>query len=378
MCAPPFVENPAAGGYQLYGSEASYFTGKVRAYLHYKRIPFTEYPNSPENYRTVIMPRVGWRVIPVVVTPEGETLQDSSDIIDALEIRYSNAPVYPATTRQRLTALLLAVYGDEWLKLPAMHYRWAKNYDFIISEFGRMAAPQLTGEAQREVALAVAKPFAGSLPFLGVTPATQAAIEKSYEALLGELDRHFAAHDYLLGTRPSIGDFGLIGPLYAHLYRDPASGELMKRVAPNAAHWVERMMAPPHPREGDFLARDEVPATLVPVLQRMMREMLPVLVSTAHHFESWVAGHPDAGTASGEIPRTIGMHDFLIEGVKEKRAIFPFDLWMLQRPLDFIARLEPDQRLSAAALLAELGGESLMEFPAFPRLTRRNFRLALA
>lgn len=378
MSEYPLVRDLMPGEYQLYGSEVSYFTGKVRAYLRYKRIPFTQYPNSPENYRTVIVPRVGWRVIPVVVTPEGETLQDSSDIIDALEIRFPQAPVYPAATRQRLAALLLEVYGDEWLKLPAMHYRWAKNYDFIIAEFGKMVAPQLTGEAQRDAAIAASKPFAGSLPFLGVTPATQAAIEKSYESLLGELDQHFSNHEFLFGSRPSIGDFGLIGPLYAHLYRDPASGELMKRVAPHTAQWVERMMKPPHPNGGDFLADDEIPATLIPILQRMMREMLPVLVSTAHHLQNWAAGHPGAKTGAEEILRAIGMHDFILEGVKEQRAIFPFDLWMLQRPLDCIAGLEAEQRPRAADLLADVGGETLMEFPVFPRLTRRNFRLALA
>lgn len=363
--------------YQLYGSEASYFTGKVRAYLRYKQIPFVEHPNSPENYRKVILPRVGWRVIPVVVTPDGDTLQDSSDIIDALELRFPRAPVYPTTTKQRLAALLLEVYGDEWLKLPAMHYRWARNYDFIISEFGRIAAPQLSGGAQRDAAIAASRSFAGALPFLGVTPATEAAIEKSYEALLGELDRHFAAHPFLFGTRPSIGDFGLIGPLYAHLYRDPASGELMRRIAPNVARWVEGMMTPPHPGGGELLAHDELPATVVPVLQRMMREMLPVLVSTARHFEEWVAAHPGARTGVEEIPRTIGTHDFILEGVKERRAIFPFDLWMLQRPLDCIAGLETKERQRAADLLAAVGGETLMEFPAFPRLTRRNFKLAL-
>ena len=378
MFATPRVRNPAAGEYQLYGSEVSYFTGKVRAYLRYKRIPFAECPNSPENYRTVIMPRVGWRVIPVVVTPEGETLQDSSDIIDALETRFPEALVYPATTHQRLAALLLEVYGDEWLKLPAMHYRWAKNYDFIISEFGKMVAPQLHGEAQREAAIAASRPFAGSLPLLGVTPVTEAAIEKSYESLLGELDCHFSNHEFLFGSRPSIGDFGLIGPLYAHLYRDPASGELMKRIAPKVALWVERMMKPPHPEGGEFLVHDEIPATLVPVLQRMMREMLPVLVSTAHHFQNWVAGHPGAKSGAEEIPRAIGMHDFVLEDVKETRAIFPFDLWMLQRPLDCVAGLGADRRQRAADLLANVGGEILMNFPAFPRLTRRNFKLALA
>ena len=32
-------------------------------------------------------------------------------------------------------------------------------------------------------------------------------------------------------SRPSIGDFGLVGPLYAHQYRDPASGDLITKAA---------------------------------------------------------------------------------------------------------------------------------------------------
>ncbi len=364
-------------GYTLYGSEPSYFSGKVRAYLRYKRIPFAEFLNTPDAYRKVILPRVGWPVIPVVITPEDETLQDSTDIIDALEVRFPAAPVYPQSVKQRLAALLLEVYGDEWLKIPAMHYRWNRNYDFAIAEFGKMSAPGKTIEEQHEAGLKISKPFAGALPFLGVTPKTEAAIEHSYKALLGELDRHFAVYEFLFGTKPSIGDFGLIGPLYAHQYRDPASGELMKSIAPNVVRWVNDMMKPPRPKEGEFLARDEVPETLIPVLARMMREMLPVLVSTAHHLQKWAEANPQA-QAGSEVPRAIGTHVFTLEDAKENRAIFPFDLWMLQRPLDLIAGLNEEDKLRAADLLRQSGGEPLMDFPTFPRLTRRNFKVALA
>ncbi|MGB3809850.1 MAG: glutathione S-transferase [Parvibaculum sp.] len=365
-------------GYTLYGAEPSYYSGKVRAYLRYKRIPFAEFLNTPDAYRSVILPRVGWPVIPVVITPEDETLQDSTEIIDELETRFPEAPIYPATVKQRLAALLLEVYADEWLKIPAMHYRWNRNYDFAIAEFGKMSAPGADAETQHAAGLKISKPFAGALPFLGVTPKTEAAIEQSYEGLLGELDKHFAVYEFLFGTRPSIGDFGLIGPLYAHQYRDPASGALMKSIAPNVARWVEGMMKPPHPKGGEFLPRDEVPETLIPVLARMMREMVPVLVSTAHHLQKWVDENPEDRRAGAEVPRAIGMHVFSLGDAKENRAIFPFDLWMLQRPLDYIANLEADDRLRAADLLRQAGGETLMEFPSFPRLTRRNFKIALA
>ncbi len=99
------------------------------------------------------------------------------------------------------------------------------------------------------------------------------------------------------GTRPSIGDFGLYGPLYAHQYRDPVSGALMKRIAPNVARWVERMSKPPRPKGGEFLANDDVPATLMPVLARIMREYLPVLLATAEAFNAHVAALTEADRA---------------------------------------------------------------------------------
>ena len=365
-------------GFELYGAEVSYFTGKIRAYLRYKKIPFVETVASREIYKTVIMPRVGWPVIPVMVTPEGETLQDTTDMIDALETRYPDPSVYPATPRQRFAALLLEVYGDEWLKIPAMHYRWTKNRDFAVTEFGRLSRPDLPEDAQREIGEETAKPFAGALPALGCTEVSGPAIEKSYEGLLGELEAHFSRHDYLFGSRPSIGDFGLIGPLYAHQYRDPASGELMKRVAPHVAKWVERMMKPPHPKEGEFLSGDEIPDTLIPVLQRVMREYLPVLLSTAENFKTFLAGHQEVATGEQELPRAIGFHEYTLEGVTASRAIFPFDLWMLQRPLDHLRGLEGAEREAVEKLLNMTGGEAMMTFPDYPRLTRRNFKLALA
>ncbi len=364
-------------GYTFYASEVSYFSGKVRAYLRYKRIPFSEMLNTREAYLNVILPRVGWPVIPVVVTPEDETLQDSTEIIDELERRFPTPSIYPSGPRQRLAALLLEVYGDEWLKLPAMHYRWNRNYDFAIAEFGAMQKPGATPEEQREAGLRISRPFAGALPFLGVTPKTESAIEESYLALLDELNVHFGTYEFLFGTRPSMGDFGLFGPLYAHQYRDPASGEIMKARAPHVARWVERMLIPPTPKGGEFLPRDEVPETLIPVLARMMREMVPVLVSTAHHLTHWRADTPDLVSGS-EVPRAIGTHVFTLGDAKENRAIFPFELWMLQRPLDYIASLEEDDKLRAADLLRQAGGETLMEFPSFPRLTRQNFKLVLA
>jgi hypothetical protein len=52
-----------------------------------------------------IRPRTGLNQIPVVVTPEDETLQDSSVILDEIERRFPEPPLYPATPRQKISAI---------------------------------------------------------------------------------------------------------------------------------------------------------------------------------------------------------------------------------------------------------------------------------
>lgn len=353
----------------LYGAEISYFTGKVRAYLRWAGIPFEEVLADAGVYRDIIVPGVGAAVIPVLRTPEGALLQDSTEIIDTLDARHGGRDgvpsVYPTGAVQRLVALLLETYGDEWLVIPAMHYRWHHNRDWAIAEFGALNAPQATPEEQRAIGAKRAVPFAAAAELLGATPPLHAAVEASYEALLGELDAHFARHAALLGGGATMADFGLIGPLYAHQYRDPASGALMRRLAPNVVRWVERLQFQPQGLRGALAAGDAIPDTLLPVLRRLAREMLPVLVDSAQRVAAWMAEHP------GEpLPRALGTHAFTLEGVQGQRIVRPYSLWMLQRVRDHLRALEGAERARAEALLQDIGAQALIHFPDPPRLAR--------
>jgi glutathione S-transferase len=355
----------AQNAYRLYGSPTSYYTGKVRAYLRWKNIPYNELLSDARAYEDVIVPRVGFRVIPVMVGPNDETLQDSTDIIDQLERRYGEPSVYPSAPRQKLAALLLEAYADEWLMIPAMHYRWHYNRDWIIREFGKTVAPDAPPEEQVRLGEKRAEFFSNAATLLGSTPDMHRAIETSYESLLAELDAHFALHPYLFGTRPSIADFGLFGPLYAHQYRDPWTGEHMRRLAPHLVQWVGRMLQPPQPLTGDFLPNDDVPETVLPILRRMMREQLPVLKDTARRVSEWIAAHP------GErIPRGLGMHDFTLEGHAGKRIVRPYALWMMQRARDYYRQLDDIARAAVDELLQQSGGESFQQFEDPPWLLR--------
>ena len=281
--------------------------------------------------------------------------------------------VYPEGAVQKLVALLLEVYGDEWLLLPAMHYRWTYNLDYILEEFGKMAAPDASGQEQRAIGERISAPFRGSLPFLGVNEATVPAIESWYEEFLKQLNVHLADYPYLFGSRPSIGDYGLMGPLYAHNYRDPASGNLMRRIAPDVTRWVD-LMNTPAPNSGHFLADDGVPDTLLPILTRMFADCIPTMVSTVHENARWLENNPDVE----ELPRSVGQHTIRIGDVTSTCAVRTFSQWMFQRPLAHYHSLKGDDRARADELLARAGGVEAMQTEITHPVARRNYKLVRA
>ncbi len=359
--------------HQLIGSEVSLYTGKLRCYLQNKKIPYQEILASAQIYQDVIIPRTGVKYIPVLITDDDRVLQDSTDIIDHLEARYPHSHVYPSSPCQKLVALLLEVFGDEWLVIPAMHYRWnfQENRDFAMAEFGRTTAPQVSKEQQISLGKKVATPFKGALPALGVMPHLIPAIEKSYLALLGDLNTHFLKYDYLLGKQPCIGDFGLIGPLYAHLYRDPLSGRLMKKHAPHVAAWVERMIKPATRNTG-FLPNDEIPNTLMPILERLFSELGPAITQTIEQVAAWGDKSDDE-----KIPRTIGELKFNIEGVEGTRLTFPYMQWMWQRVTDHYHDKNAPQNEMARLLSPINGALELLNTPIRHRVFRHNNKLRI-
>jgi glutathione S-transferase len=359
-------------GYVLIGTEASYFTGKARAYLRWKGVNYSERAATPEVYREIIQPRVGFSVIPVLLTPEDQVVQDTSDIIDHVEAREPGPSAYPSGPVQKLVSLLFELYADEWLVIPAMHYRWTYNEDWILAEFGRNAAPEASLEEQKQIGRLVGERFKAFVPRIGVSEETLSGIEAHYEGFLADFSAHLRRVPFLLGDRPSLGDFALYGPLYAHLYRDPHSGAQMKRLAPLVAEWVERMRGA-EVRSGHLLPGDEVPATLHPILKRQMSEQLPVLRDAAESLSEWAADQ----TAGARVPRQLGQHEFKIGGRQGERAIITFSLFRLKKVLDHYGSLTGAERAAADQLLEATGGLALAEMTLPCRLERREFRLVL-
>ncbi|PRP90007.1 hypothetical protein ENSA5_68890 [Enhygromyxa salina] len=369
--------------YRLIAAEVSLYSGKARAYLRYKQLPFEELFASRKVLQTIVRPKTGLTMIPVLLTPAGDAVQDTTAIIDYLEARHPERSVYPDTPVLRLASLLLELYGDEWLVMPAMHYRWhykRANMGLILSEFGEIVAPRLPKLLRPLAGLPIATYFGGNYGrALGINADNRDAIERSYEAFLVDFDAHLGEHPFLLGARPSVGDFGFMGPLYAHLYRDPAPGELMRRLAPRVAGWVERMNAPapggaPGGGAVGFVGSDEPPRSLDPIFRRLFTEHWPVVADTIAAVDRWVRAHPD----KPRISRFVGEHRFTIEGATTTRWIQSFTQWMAQRPLDAYEALAPEDRVRANRWLARVGGSGKLAVRPPTRVERVDNRLVPA
>ncbi|MGH7894824.1 MAG: glutathione S-transferase family protein [Candidatus Binatia bacterium] len=357
------------GYYRFYAAEPSYFSAKPRPALRYKRVPFDEILPTPEVYRDVIRPRTGLSQIPVLETPQHEVVQDSSVILDYLEARFPDPPLYPPTPVQKMVGLVLELYSDEFVILPGVHYRWSYPEsatkavaDFIASSGDRDGAAKLAQAVQMFTRM------------VGVLPETIPAIEAHTKELLLAFETHLATHPYVLGARPSLADCALMGPLYPHLSYDAVPGRLLREMAPGVCHWIERMNHPDRARFSDWVPHDAVPPTLRPLLDLAGRDGVPFVLDVARAFEKWA---DENAIHEGFLPRVVGMHRTRIRGVEIERITTPYTMWMVQRVTDAHRALAPAERAAVEAAFAGTGVELLLAYVPRRRVRRDPCRLVL-
>jgi len=358
--------------YTLFGTESSFYTAKVRAYLDWKRIHYQEVSSTLNVIKSVLLPNVNRAIVPVLQMPDGTFVQDSSDIIAALETRHPESTAWPAGPLQNFVSHLMELFADEWLIIPALHYRWNHNEEWTYREFGRSSIPDASEQQQFDFGQKQAQFFKDWLPEVGVDDVTIPGVEKSYEEFLGMLSVHLDQENYMFGGRPSYADFALYGPLYAHMYRDPESGKLMNRIAPLVSDWVERCRRGGN-RSGAFLSKDIVPQTLLPIFAYQMTEQLPVLLSTDEMLDEWALN-----AAPGQpLPRGFGTTAVTIGGCSGSCLGRSFPLYRLQQALDFYHAMQPTDQERADAYLDSVGGGALIGFSLSRRLKRSNSQLVL-
>jgi glutathione S-transferase len=254
--------------YRVFGAEMSPYSVKVRSYFRYKGIPhqwiLRNAESEAEYAKYAKLP-----IIPLVVTPQGVGIQDSTPIIDKMEMMFPQPSIHPDDSLASFISELIEEFGDEWGNKWMFHYRWSRDVDQISSagRIARMRAPQASEQQHAAFAQQVRARMAERLGFVGSNDVTSSQIETGFKDMLQLLEAHLQARPYLFGGRPAYGDFGLWGQFY-ELWTDPTAGALIEGGAPRVLDWVQRMLWPR--AEGAFESWDMLKDTLVPILTRQV------------------------------------------------------------------------------------------------------------
>lgn len=349
----------------LYGTSGSLYTGKARSYLIKSAVPYKEITTSGEHYQKVVKPQAKTPSVPVVEFNDGRVIRDSTLIIDYFE-SLNGHTFSPTNPRQKIISLLFDVIGSEGLLRPAMHYRWDfldLNADTIRFFFESMVPLH---KDKKEAGAKVMNIMKGAGQAFGAVPENFSVIESLYEEFLQKLDVHFSQQPYLLGGKPSIGDFGLMAPMYAHLGRDPKPLQLMQAKAIHVFRWVERMNRVDADM-GEFnetfnehyLQKDEISQSLIDLLKHIAIDFVPETLAAEKSINEWLASEkPESGTA---ISRGTGFANFKLRGQTINALAQPYRFFLLKRVQETYASFNQTEINSVNELLKMCDMEAILQ-----------------
>ena len=365
--------------HRLYAITHSLYSGRARSYLIKYQIPFQELSTGHESFKAEVLPKGKLATIPTLVTPEGEVIRDGAAIIEYFEAA-NDRPSRPTGPKQRIISALFDVIGTDGLLRPAMHYRWNFPEDNLAFVRYHFLHSQRDTPERSEKTEAMMNRMRHAAMIFGVTEQTEAVVESLYLDYLEALNTHFEQYPYLLGWRPSIGDFGLIAPMYAHLGRDPHPAKLMQQRAVSVHRWVERMNrcdqdVPEFFNAGtDFVEDDVVPESLMAVLRVLAEDFVPETLAAADAINGWLAENkPEAGApAVGRLAQAPGTATFELRGKTIEALAQPHRFYILQRVQDDYASLSEIDKVGVDAVLGESGMAAILKASLSRRIERAD------
>jgi len=318
----------------VYGTTASYFTGKLEAYLRAKGLAYQLVPFSGSVMRRCIA-HTGVVQLPQVECADGSWLVDSTLIIEHFEQARPDPRVTPAQPAVAFISRLIEDYADEWLWRPAMHYRWSFPETarlmsaWLAEHLGENRLPQwLKRRYWRR------RQFRTFVKGDGVNASTRAVVEASYLETLSMLESVFACRPYILGARPTEADFGFFGPLFRHFSCDPAPARIMRERAPGVYEWVARMWNLQPDRFRSLPLPEQVPGGLEALFDTITSVYLPYLDANA------------AAYAKGDKHVC-----YEVCGTAFVEPLKPYRVWCRDRLQCGLAELDESARTEAARVL---------------------------
>ena len=365
----------------LYGSYASYYTAKVRAYLRKKGIPFRERLPSDPHFRAHVRPTSGSHRIPQLETADGLVLQDSVAIVDHLEARHAAVPAFPASPRQRLAVHLMELLGSEGLVRLAWQYRWffEENLHFVKMDFGRSFRPQGSDEELLHYGNVIAERRLSRGNFEN-DESVRAAIKAEYVGLLEKLEAHFSQHPYLLGGHPSAADYALMGALHAHMGRDPAPLRVMQEHGPRTFRFMEHMLVP-EIQSPEFFDRpvaypenDELPETFLALLNHLGGHYGQQFERNA---EAWAAHAEQRQNDPGGTPLADPGDQPVMPAEGAAGPCNLYHAWVSQRAQSCFRGLAEEDQASCEGFLEASGLRGLVRVTPARLISRTDNRLCL-
>ena len=280
----PISPTVNATHWTVYRSKISYFSGKLEAYLKYKQIPHT----LTEIDRTVfntIYKRTGVKKMPAMESDTGLWLFDTTPMIAWLEKQYGGIPVLPDDPALAFVTLLIEDYGDEWLWRPSMWWRWVPmgsrrtlgwtiGSEIIDEKIGRAAGWAFAKRQQQEW-----------LWDDGVNKQNENSVRDMLFREFEFLEPLLEEQPYIMGSHPSMADYGYFASMFRHFGNDPDSAEIMRMHAPNTYEWLARLWNAKTSKlgtepewiwpESDYWS---------PLLDRIANDYLPYLTQNANAY----------------------------------------------------------------------------------------------
>ena len=374
--------------YTLYGSYASYFTAKTRSYLRKKGIPFVERLPSDPVFRNKVRPLSGSARIPQLLTPGGDVVQDSVEILDFLEERFPDNPAFPKTPKQRTFVHLMELMGSEGLLRLAWMHRWVfeDNYAFVKMDFGRSFRPQGDDDELLKYGTLISdKMMSHGLP--DSTADLRRSLDQQYISLLRLMETHLIEHPYFLGGHPSAADYAVMGALHAHLGRDPAGLRVMQDNAPRVFRWVEHMIVPEiqspefFSRPVEYLPKDQVPATALDILGWIAGEYGQQFILGAIAFNQSMGelnlASGSALDAENDQP-LLAPQKVVYRGEEKTVQANLHGVWVSQRAQMYWRDLSTEDRAEVMELFGDGVLRDLLEIPVARQIVRKDNRLSVA
>ena len=341
--------------YILIATQYSYYSAKVRACLQYKRLSYTERASNFQALFQEVMPRTGEAKFPVVFCPDGELLNDSCDIVEALERRHPERPLTPDDPVLTVACLLLETLCDEFFVAPFIYYRWIPEdtRHWALGMFQTVLHTDLDDAELRAQSAGVSDMVADGIQAkvrkLGQDREDVQALSRQLtHRILDALEQRLSQQRFLLGKRPCLADVAMMNGLFGHLYMDPCeAGEYLRRRCTKLSIWMMRMHAAAGEASDGELRSD-------PQLPEFLAQLAAPFATMAE--TTWRAVTEGiANTNSDTLPASFGPVSASIGGVEMSAASSTYVAWKLQRVITAYRALSSEQQHRADTLFADTG-----------------------